>query len=233
MTVKEIADKLFGANPAPKEISLEEMLRYRAKSKEMLQNRIKSGKRKSNVGKEKVNTIGAVSPCPKCGVTNWNVFPDGRGYCLECGAVKELDGTVTGGAMEKIVQNKRDDKMVNGEVKCEKCGKIQPFSDTEEKLMEFIKQPHKDCGGKISFSIVEETSKGIESKSGTGATIKIIEREKVPEKKEQCDNPKLDKFVCNNCRDSYGCSQTDINAVICLLISIDMKLKKLVERGLH
>lgn len=224
-SIKEIADRLFGANAAPiepfpsREISLEEMLRYRTGSKEKL------SKRKQSRGKESTGDTGY--PCPKCGISKWDEFPDGRKYCLECGAVMEIDGTVTGGAINKNLKNKEDKTMISGELRCEKCGKAHPFFDTEERLMEFIKQPHMNCGGRISVRLDQEKSKSNESKSVTEASNRNIKPISVPEKSDRCDNPKRDIFICNNCRDFNYCSQKNIDAIICLLISIDLKLKKI------
>jgi hypothetical protein len=229
-SIKGIADKLFGANPSAKELTLEEMLQYRTKSREMLKNRIKGDKRKSSEGKVKATTVDTDNPCPMCGLLKWDEFPDGRKYCLECGAVVEIDGTVTSGAIRKEIETKgENNKMIEGELKCEKCGKVQPFSATEKELMEFIKQPHKNCGGKVSFSAVEEKSKDFESKSVTGAEKQNVERETVLEKGKRFEHPKRQKFVCYKC-DWGNCSETYSDAIVCLLINIDMKLKKLLER---
>lgn len=232
-SVKEIADRLFNANqpPAteplpPREITLEEMMQYRKDSQSKLQNRDKSGRRKQTKGKDSEGSSN--EPCPKCGKSNWDEFPDGRKYCLECGAVMELDGTVIGGAIRKEIETEGEDIMIERELKCEKCGKIQHVSATEKELNEFISQPHKNCGGKVSINI--KNSKGIESKPITEAAKQGIKIIAVPEKSDRCDNPKRDIFICNNCRDFNYCSQKNIDAVICLLISIDLKLKKMQGR---
>jgi hypothetical protein len=238
-SIKEISDKLFRVNPPAKEISLEEMIRKREKSKQMLQNRIKGDKQKPSGGKEKANTTGIVSPCPKCGVTNWNLFPDGRKYCCRCGAVMEIDGTVTGGAIKKIAQIASDINMdkILVEFICDnkKCRKVVQFKAPNLEIAKKKTVPHKkydpesECDGTlIYFEQGIQESASVISKTGK-IENRIVEHETVIDKKK-CQNPKRDIFICNSCRDINYCDQSDIDAVICLLINIDMKLKRMLER---
>lgn len=231
-SIKDKMDRFFGVNsssvePLPnREISLDEMLQYREESKVKLKNRdkISKGKRSSGIAGDLDN------PCPKCGISKWDQFPDGRLYCLKCGAVKEVDGTIIGGAIMKEITNGGEKTIIDGELRCELCGKTKPFSCTMEELNEFIKQPHKNCGGMISFSIIKQASKDNEIKPVVDAAKQNIESTKFYKKSDRCDNPKRDIFICNNCRDFNYCTQKNVDAVICLLISIDLKLKKLLGR---
>jgi len=224
VSIKETLDRLYGVNPPPaREISLEEMLKYREESRERLQKREKRG-RKQGTGKEGAEDAG--NPCPACGITHWSVFPDGRKYCLSCGAVMEVDGTVTGGAIKKEIKNKEENIMIEGELKCEKCGKVQPFSATEKELMEFIKQPHKNCGGRISFNIVKEESKGNESKHATKPKEQSIEYGKITERIEPFSNKKVEGAICSRCDYNTDCPKTFQHLLLCLISNIDYKMKK-------
>lgn len=240
-SIKETANRLFGAKlPLAREIPVEEILKYKAESKEKLQNRGKSGKPKSSGGKEKVNTIGTVFPCPKCGVTNWNQFPDGRKYCCGCGAVMEIDGSVTGGANKKITQIASDINMntilVPFICDSDKCRKIVQFKAPNLEIAMKKTIPHKsydlksECEGTLIFfeqGIQESASVSISK------TKKIEDRIAEPETvidKKKCQNPKRDIFICNRCRDVDLCDQSNIDAIICLLINVDMKLKRILER---
>jgi Fe2+ or Zn2+ uptake regulation protein len=234
-SLKEKADRLFRANPPPtRAVSIEELQRSIVESKEKLQNREKSGKRKSNGEKEKMNTIGTVSPCPKCGVTNWNVFPDGRKYCCGCGAVMEIDGSVTGGANKKITQIESDEILVP--FICKMCGKIVQFKAPNLEIAMKKTVPHKKydpeskCEGTLIF-----LEQGIQGSAPVpiSKTRKFENRIAEPEMvidKKKCQNPKRDIFICNKCRDIDYCDQSDIDAIICLLINADMKLKRILER---
>jgi len=162
-SIKEKMDRFFGVNssslePLPsREISLEEMLKYRKESKEKIQNKEKRGK-----GKKSSEIVGdSGNPCPKCGIINWDQFPDGRLYCLKCGAVKEVDGTVTGGAIMKEISKQIKGVDKNMVVICEfKCSECPEVIQAQGKDLEIAKKkviPHKaydaksQCNGSFTF----------------------------------------------------------------------------------
>jgi hypothetical protein len=237
-SIKGIADKLLGANPSPKELTLEEMLQYRTKSKQMLENRINSGKRKSSGGQGKPNLQEIDIPCPKCGISNWNKFPDNRKYCLECGAIKETDGTVTGGAIETKTQiaGDKNRETIICEFTCSKCPEVLQVKGKDIETARKKVVPHKaynpnsQCDGVLTFSGQVSSEVQIVSVPETKeAEKRSIEPETVIYR-IKCRNPKRDKFICNRCPDLNDCDQSYEDTVDCLLISIDMKLKKLLER---
>jgi hypothetical protein len=252
-SVKEIADRIFKVNASPdpiplREISLEEMSSYRAQSEQKLKE--KRSKRKSSARKESTEDIG--DPCPACGMKHWDVFPDGRKYCLECGAVMEIDGTVTGGAIKKELLkqiNGIDENMVIVEFKCNECGEV---IQVQGKDLEVAKKKvilHKaydsksQCSGTFTFLRQvfpdHENTPSLETNEETEIAdtfMNALGRGKNPESKnseiekgKRFEHPKREKFVCYKC-DWGNCPQTYDDAIVCLLINIDMKLKKLLER---
>ncbi len=240
-SIKQIADKLFRANPDPLEISIEEMIRQREKSKEILRNRMKSGKKPSR-GKEKL-TIGTISPCPKCGARNWNLFPDGRKYCCGCGAVMEIDGTISGGAIKKEIskQISEVDKNMNEILVpfiCDNktCRKIVYFKAPNLEIAMEKKVPHKkydpksECDGTLIY--LEQGMQIFPNPEPTPIPeTRITEKPSIKHVKdsgiiERFQHPKLGKFVCNKCPYLNDCLQRFEDTDTCLKIGMDLKLRK-------
>ncbi len=222
-SLKEEADRLFRAKPPTKVISIEELQRSLLESKEKLQSREKSNKRKSSTGEKGTEKI--EKPCPKCGVTHWNVFPDGRKMCLNCYYLDE----------------KTD--IIACEFKCSECPEVIQATgkDIEAAMKKIIPHkvydPTKQCEGLLTYyrqvfpnpepTPIPETNKTEKPTIETRKASGIIENFR---------HPKLGKFVCNKCPSLNDCLQGYEHTDTCLKISIDLKLRKtneLLERLLQ
>lgn len=290
-SIKETAERIFGINQLligeelqAREISLEEMERYRTESQEKLTE--KRSKRTLSTGnKQKKGSDVSRNPCSKCGILHWDLLPDGRKYCLKCGHVEEqvtcefkcgkcgvviqVHGKDIQAAMklqvphqeqdpdahcdgifqfEKVVKPISSDnsKEITGDknmdkilvdFRCDKCGAVVPLQapGIEEAMRKTV--PHKKlnpnagCDGTLAY--IKESRQEREPTpipEPNKAETQIIEREVASGIMERFKHPKLGKSFCENCYDKSGCPESYYHMHICLLISIDKKVKKLVDR---
>jgi hypothetical protein len=288
-SIKETAEKIFGINQSStgeqlqsREISVEEMERYRTESQEKLKIKRSHG---SQWNKTKKDVDVSRNPCSKCGTLHWNLFPDGRRYCIKCGHVEDLitcefkcgkcgvvfqtpgkdvqvamilqvphqehdpsahcDGTFQ---FEKVVKPTRSDNsnVITGEknmdkilvdFRCDKCMDIVTLQapsrdEAMKKTVPHMKVNTKaDCDGTLAY--IKESKQKSEPApipEPNKAEMQINEREAASGMMGRFKHPKLGKIFCENCYDKSGCPESYYHMNICLQISIDKKLKKLVDR---
>jgi hypothetical protein len=289
-SIKETAERIFGMNQPltweqlqAREISLEEMERYRKESQEKLKEKRGKGSQWN-----KTKNVGEVSrnPCSKCGIEHWDIFPDGRIYCLKCGHVEEPEtcefkcgncgvvfqtqGKDIQAAMklqvphqehdptancdgifqfEKIVKPIKNSKEITGDkimskilvdFRCDKCWDVVSLQapSVDEAMTKTVPHmklnPEAGCDGTLYY--MKETKQKPEPSpipEHNKAETRINEREVAPGILERFKHPKLGKSFCENCYDKKECPESYYHMHICLLISMDKKLKKLVDRWLQ
>jgi ribosomal protein S27AE len=215
-SLKEKADRLFRANPPTRVISIEEMRRSIFESREKLQKREKSNKRKPSTGEKGIEKL--EKPCPECGMTHWNVFPDGRKMCLKCHYLDEKTDKITceflcSGCNEVIQAQGKDIEAAKKKIFPHK--KYDPTSKCEG-VFTYSRQIFPNPKPAPIPEIKKTERPSIEHGGGSG----IIER---------FQHPKLQKFVCNKCPYSNDCLQAYEHTDTCIKISTDLKLRKMNE----
>lgn len=288
-SIKETAERIFGINQPltgeqlqAREISIEEMERYRTESQEKLKIKRSQGSQWN-----KTKKVGEVSrnPCSKCGTLHWDLFPDGRRYCLKCGHVEELvscefkcdkcgaviqtqgkdiqaamklhvphqehdpsancDGTfrfekvikpISSDNSKEIIGDKNMNKILV-DFRCEKCWDVVSLQapsvdEAMKKAVPHMKlNPEANCDGTLYY--IKETKRKHEPApipEPNKAATQINELEALSVLMGKFKHPKLGKSFCENCYDKRDCPESYYHMDICLHISIDKKLKKLVDR---
>lgn len=288
-SIKETAEKIFGINQSPtgeqlqtREISVEEMERYRTESQEKLKIKRSHGSQWN-----KTKKVGEISgnQCSKCGILHWDILPDGRKYCLKCGQVEDLiicdfkcgkcgvvfqttgkdiqatmklqvphqehdpsancDGTFR---FEKVVKPIRSDnsKEITGDknmskilvdFRCDKCWDVVALQapSVDEAMTKTVPHmklnPAAGCDGTLHYMMeTKQKPEPAPIPEFNKAEMQINEHEAAPGIMGRFKHPKLSKIFCENCYDKNDCPESYYHMDICLQISIDKKLKKLVDR---
>ncbi len=109
---------------------------------------------------------------------------------------------------------------------CNLCGIVVQFQATnreiamEKAILHKKYDPKTKCDG--TFTLLKHINQDEIKKRNVGPMEVIVTERRF-------DHPKMDVFVCNNCRDSDFCLQTYRHVNTCLKISSDLKLKKLIQ----
>lgn len=135
---------------------------------------------------------------------------------------------------KKITGDKNMEKILVDFI-CDKCGVVVQLQapGLEEAMRKTV--PHKklnpkaDCDGTLAH-IKQAIQKSESIPEPIKPETQFNERQVASGILERFKHPKLGKIFCENCYDKNECPESYYHMDICLHISIDKKLKKLVDR---